>query len=97
MGNCFSSSDSNVKIIDQTPPGERFDFLRSEGTITYTIDRMYDVPKIKISFTGWYENSVRLWPKNPRMRSHFLRMKRTPIPPSSESDLTYDSGFDIVH
>ena len=97
MGNCFSSSDSNIKLIDQTPPGERFDFLRPEGTTTYTIDRMYDVPKIKINFNRWYENSIRLSPKNPGMRSHFLRMKRTPIPSSSESDLTYDSVFDTVY
>ena len=52
MGNCFSSSDSNIKIIDQTTPHERFDFLRPEGTITYTIDRMYEIPKIKINFNG---------------------------------------------
>ena len=65
MGNCFSSSDSNIKIIDQTTPHERFDFLRPEGTITYTIDRMYDAPKVEINFNGWYENSVRLCPKNP--------------------------------
>ena len=44
MGNCFSSNTSNIKIIDQTPLGEQFDYLRPEGTITYTIDRMYDVP-----------------------------------------------------
>ena len=58
---------------------------------------MYDVPKIKINFNRWYEKSIRLSPKNPRMRSHFLRMKRTPTPSSSESDLTYDSVFDTVY
>ena len=31
------------------------------------------------------------------MRSHFLRVKRTPIPSSSESDFANDSGFDTVH
>ena len=58
MGNCFSSSNSNVQIIDETPPGRRFDYLRPEGTVTYTVNRMYDVQKMKINFNRWYENSV---------------------------------------
>ena len=36
MGNWFSSNTSNIKIIDETPLGEQFDYLRPE-TITYTI------------------------------------------------------------
>ena len=47
MGNCFSSNMSNIKIIDETLLGEQFDYLRPEGTITYTIDRMDYVPVSK--------------------------------------------------
>ena len=58
MGGCFSCNKPNVEIIDSTPWGKRFDYLRPNGTITYTIDRMYDVPEIEINFDGWYKASV---------------------------------------
>ena len=96
MGNCFSSNTSNIKIIDETPLGEQFDYLGPEGTITYTIDRMYDVPEIEINFNGWCKSSVQLWPRDPRMRSFFLRIKRTPLPSPSVSSLLYDSGNNTV-
>ena len=96
MGNCFSSNTSNIKITDETPVGEQFDYLRPEGTITYTIDRMYDVPEIEINLNGWYKSSVLLWPKYPRMRSNFLRIKRMPLPSPSVSSVLYDSGHDTV-
>ena len=45
MGSCFSFLNKpNVEIIDH---------LRPEGLITYTVDRMYDVPEVKINFDGW--------------------------------------------
>ena len=45
MGSCFSFLNKpNVEIIDH---------LRPEGVITYTVDRMYDVPEVKINFDGW--------------------------------------------
>ena len=96
MGNCFSSNIYNIKIIDETPLGEQLEYLRPEGTITYTIDRMYDVPEIEINLNGWYKSSVPLWPKYPRMRSNFLRIKRTPLPLPSVSSVLYDSGHDTV-
>ena len=36
---------------------------------------MYGVPEIEINFNGWYKSSVRLWPKDARMRSKFFRIK----------------------
>ena len=57
---------------------------------------MYGVPEIEINFNGWYKSSVRLWPKDARMRSNFLRIKRTPLPSPSVSSLLYDSGHDTV-
>ena len=52
MGNVFLQVTQNIKITKQAPPDERFDFLRPEGITTYTIDRMYEIPKIKINFNG---------------------------------------------
>ena len=52
--------------------GKQFDHLRPEGVITYTVDRMYDVPEVKINFDGWYEASVLLWPKSSKVRLNFL-------------------------
>ena len=53
MDGCFSCSKPNIEIIDYTPRGKRFDFLRPNRTITYNIHRMYDIPEIKINFDGW--------------------------------------------
>lgn len=73
MGSCFSFLNKpNVEIIDETPKGKQFDHLRPEGVITYTVDRMYDVPEVKINFDGWYEASVLLWPKSSKVRLNFL-------------------------
>ena len=54
MGSCFSFLNKpNVEIIDEAPKGKQFDHLRPEGVITYTVDRMYDVPEVKINCDGW--------------------------------------------
>ena len=64
MGCCFPCNEPRIKIIDETPEGENFDYLRSKGTITYTIDRIYNIPLIELYFNGCFESCVRLWPKN---------------------------------
>ena len=64
MGCFFSMNKPNIKVFDLTPPGDDFNYLRPEGTITLSIDRKYQVSLIDIRFDGWYENSVRLWPKH---------------------------------
>ena len=63
MGCCFSCNEPRIKIIDETPEEENFDYLRPKGSITYAIDRTYNIPLIKLYFDGWFESSVRLWPK----------------------------------
>ena len=94
---CFFSTNKkpNIKIFDLTPPGDDFNYLRPEGTITLSIDRKYQVPLIDISFDGCYENSVRLWTKHTEQREHFLLLERTPLPSPSISSLS-DSGIDTV-
>ena len=80
MGCCLSCNEPRIKIIDKMPEGENFDYLRPKGIITYTIDRTYDIPLIELYFDGWFESSVRLWPKNNKLRSNFLLLGRTPPP-----------------
>ena len=96
MGGCFSCNKPNVEIIDSTPWGKRFDYLRPNGTITYTIDRMYDVPEIEINFDGWYKASARLWPKSNKMRSNFLGLQRTPLPSPNFSTSSSNRSIDTV-
>ena len=73
MGSCFSFLNKhNVEVIHEMLKGKQFDHLRPGRVITYTVDRMYDVPEVKINFDGWYEASVRLWPKSSKVRLNFL-------------------------
>ena len=58
-------------------PGDDFEYLRPQETITESIDRKYNVPLIDIRFDGWYENSIRRWPKHTEQREHFLLLERT--------------------
>ena len=96
MGSCFSFNRSDIEIIDETPMGKQFDYLRPEGTITYTVNRMYDVPKIEINFDGLYEASVCLWPKSNKMRS-VLNLQRAPLSsPTFSISSSNDSDIDTV-
>ena len=95
MGSCFSSNEPRIKIIDEIPLGENFEYLRPKGTFTYTIDRTYDIPLIEIQFDVWFKSSVRLWPENNKMRKNFLLLQRAPTPSPSLSSfsLSTDSGI----
>ena len=77
------------------PKGKQFNYLRPNGTITYTVDRMCDFPEIEINFDGWYKASVQLWPKSTKTRSNFLNLQRTPLLSPSFFTSSSDSGFDI--
>ena len=79
MGCCYSCFNKRpkIKIIDETPKGQEFDYLRPEGKITCSIDTTYDVPTVEIAFDGWYLNSVCFWPKSKKIRPHFLILERT--------------------
>ena len=52
MGCFFSMNKPNIKVFDLTPPGDDFNYLRPEGTITLNIDRKYEVPLINIRLDG---------------------------------------------
>ena len=94
MGGCFSFNRPSVEIIDETPIGKQFDYLRSERRIIYTVDRMCDVPQTEINFDGWYKASVGLWPKFNKMRSNFLNLQRTPLlSPTVSISSSTDSGI----
>ena len=99
MGCLFSKCSSGsvepkIKIIDCTPPGAAFDYLRPNGTISFSVDEKYNVLVVNISFEGWYENSVPLWAYHTEQREQFLQLERSPLQtPSISSD---DSGYDTV-
>ena len=96
MGCCFSCNEPRIKIIREMPEGKNFDYLRQKGTITYTIDRTYNIPLIELYFDGCFESSVCLWPKNNKMRSNFLFLERTPPPSPSISSFSSESGIDTI-
>ena len=94
MGSCFSK-DSKIKIIDQIPLGDDFNYLRPKAYINYTLDTKYNFPLIEINFDGWFETSVRLWPESKNARSKFILLERTPPPTLSVfsfSSIIDDSG-----
>ena len=98
MGCCFSFNKPKINITDETPDGTNFNYLMSKGTVTYIIDRTYNIPLIELfqNFDGWFESSVCLWPKNNKARSNFLLLERTP-PVSTSISFSSESGiFDTV-
>ena len=73
---CISSSEEpKIKIIDCTPPGAAFNYLRPKETIRFSVDRKYNVPVVDISFEGWYENSARLWPYHMNRQNIFCNFR----------------------
>ena len=63
---------SKGKIVDSTPVGKEFDYLRHEGFVTYTIDPKYNIPLKEINFDWLFETSVQLGPESKAARSKFL-------------------------
>ena len=56
---CSTGSDElKIRITDCTPPGAALDYLRPNGTISFSVDRKYNVPVVNISFERWYKNRV---------------------------------------
>ena len=95
MGCCFSSNEPRIKIFDQTPACENYSYLRPEETITFSLDRKYNIAVVDIQFHGWFKNSVRLWPKDTRQSEFFLLLERTPLRTPSVSSCS-DSGIDTA-
>ena len=107
MRSCFSKDSkltiideikTIVKIIDEVPLGDVFNYLIPNSYNTYMIDTKYNVPLIEINFDGWFETSVRLWPKSKKARSKFILLERTPprTPSVSSFSSIDDSGNDTV-
>lgn len=65
-------------MIDKPSKQKRFDQLRPEGTITYRINKMYDIPEVEIDFNGSYKSTTHFWPKATRSRHNFFLLERTP-------------------
>ena len=70
-----SSYEPKIKIIDCTPPGAAFDYVRPNGTISFSVDRKYNAPVVDIRFEGWYENCVRLWSYHTEQENIFYSLR----------------------
>ena len=67
MGCIFSKirkDISNIEVLDCTPPGAEYDYLRPRGAIIIDMDDKWNIPVILIDFDGWSQNDVCLWPQN---------------------------------
>ena len=95
MGYFCSKNEPKIKIYDFTLPGHDFDFLRPQGAIILSIDRKYNVSLVDPIFDGWYENSIRFWPKHIEQREHFLLLGRNPLQTPSITSST-GSGYDTA-
>ena len=95
---CSKIDEPKIMIFDCTPPGDDFEYLRSHGTITLSIDRKYNIPIVDIRFDSLYKNIIRLWPKHTEQREHHLLLDRTPLQTPSVISLLScdDSGLDTV-
>ena len=93
MGSSLMTKKSRkIKIIDVTPKGKSFDYLRPKGEIVVIKDEDFDTSCFEIRAEGRYSATVRLWPKlNNQMESQCFH-DRTP----RCSSLSTDSGFDEV-
>ena len=49
---CTRSDESKIEIVDLTPPGAEFDYLRPNGAISFSVDRKYNIPVLEINFEG---------------------------------------------
>lgn len=101
MGCIFSRNDEpNINIHDCILPSNESDYQRPHNTISVSSDRIYNIPIVDIRFDGWYENSIRLWPKHTEQREHFLLLARTALQTpgisgisSSDEDKDFDTVF----
>ena len=66
MGCIFSKiidDVSNIEVLDFTPQGLEYNYLRPTGTITVEIDEKWKVAVIHFDFDGLTQTFIRLWPK----------------------------------
>lgn len=63
--------NTKIEVIDETLKEQEYDYLRLEGKISYSIDDVYNLPRIEIPFDEWYVNNVLLWSKIKRSSHTF--------------------------
>lgn len=86
----------NIEVLDYTPPGTEYDYLRPRGTIMVERDKKWKVPIIRFDFDGFSENTIHLWPQNNPQKENFLILQKTPLPSPNPSSDGYESGYDTV-
>ena len=87
---CICSKKSNIKIYDCLPSVA---FSKLYGTITFSIDREYNVLVFDLKFDGWYEKSAYVWPKHSEHGEYFLLPDRCPLTPTMSFS---DDGIDTI-
>ena len=88
---------SATDVLDYTPQGSQYDYLRPRGRIIVQIDEKFKVPVLILDFEECTTKFFRLWPYNFLQRNHFLNLERTPLPTPSPSELLEcGSDFDTV-
>ena len=97
IGTCFSKK-SKIKIVDNIKKGSQHKYLRLNGEIVLSIDKICNVLLFDINIDGWYPNSVRLWPKIKDAQQCFQSwLERTPpSTPIVSSNFSFSSK-DTVH
>ena len=84
---------SNIEVLDYTPQGPEFVYLRLTGIITVKMDDKWKASVIHFDLDGWTSTFIR--PSNPQTEN-FLILLKTPLPsPISSSDYGH-SCFDTV-
>ena len=73
MGCCFSLNEPRTKIIGLTAPCENYSYLRPKGTITFNVDRKYNVILVDVQLDSWFENIFHLWLKETKERELFVQ------------------------
>ena len=88
---------SAIDVLDYTPQGSQYDYLRPRGRIIVQIDEKFKVPVLILDFEECTTKFFRLWPYNFLQRNRFLNLERTPLSTPSPSELSEcGSDFDTV-
>ena len=85
MGCClsFDENKSKIEVINKIPKGKEHNYLKLKGRIVFIIDSTYTILKIEFGFNDWWMNSIYLWRKGKKARSHFLALKKVHISPQT--------------
>lgn len=73
IGCLFSKSIDKltIDVLDYTPKGSEFEYLRPRGQIIVQIDEKFKLADVILHFDEYSPKYVRLWPYDCSHRKHF--------------------------